>query len=1147
MRAGAASGFMALLLLLLQLGTLAATPAAAGTDGDALLAIKAAVSDPFGKLRSWNDTAHFCRWLGVSCTVGRVTSLNVSGLGLTGTLSPAIGNLSHLNVLNLTNNGISGSIPASLGQLRRLMYLSLGENAFTGVIPAALGNLTALNCAFLDDNYLSGGIPEWLGSLQNLSKLGLLNNSFSGRIPPSLGNLTSIQWLRLGENLLQGGLPDTLSYLPDLRIFQVYTNRLVGEIPPGFFNMSSLREFSIDNNIFHGELPVDAGAHWPHLQYLFLSKNGLSGPIPPSLGNLTSIQTLLLGQNLLEGGIPDALSHLPDLRIFHVYLNRLTGEIPLGFFNMSSLREFSIEGNNFHGELPASAGVRWPHLQYLLLGNNGLSGPIPSSLAMALSMRVLSLAHNSFTGHVPAEIGRLCVQYLELGFNELTATNAGGWEFLEALTNCSGVIGIYLDNNKFGGTMPGSVARLSPELQQLNLAYNRISGEIPSGIVNLIGLQTLDFTSNLLTGKIPEGIGQLKNLQKLRLRENKLTGHVPSSIGNLSQLLSLDLGSNLLNGSIPPSISNLKLLTQINLSGNKLTGHIPKQLFLLPSLSLAMNLSDNRFEGQLPQEIGQLVKLVIMVLSGNRFSGEVPVELGSCQSLEYLGLDRNLFVGSIPSSLSRMKGLRKLNLTSNKLTGRIPPELSQMLGLQGLYLSQNGLSGGIPTELQNMGSLIELDVSYNYLDGIVPMRGVFANTTGFKMAGNGELCGGATQLRLPPCRRTNSDVHHHMFLKIALPTIGLALALCLAMLFALLWCRWRRPRIVTDTTTRSVLNGNNYPRVSYAQLAKATENFSNTNLIGVGKNGSVYKGILPLKTKGSIEVQDVVVAVKVFHLQQIGASKTFISECEALRRVKHRNLINIVTCCSSIDAEGNEFRALVFDFMPNHNLDRWLHPTALDITEGRILSVIQRFNIAVDIADALNYLHSSCEPPIIHCDLKPENVLLSEDMTAYIGDFGLAKLLLDPRSHGLESESTIGIRGTIGYVAPEYGTSGGVSTYGDVYSFGIMLLEIFAGKAPTSDAFRDGLTLPEVVSEAFPDKIEHILDPSLRLGEELFSGVMPLLQESKLCVTVYDCLVSAIRVGLNCCRQAPCQRMAMRDAAAELCLIRDACARACGQ
>ncbi|CAN6201016.1 unnamed protein product [Urochloa humidicola] len=512
-----------------------------------------------------------------------------------------------------------------------------------------------------------------------------------------------------------------------------------------------------------------------------------------------------------------------------------------------------------------------------------------------------------------------------------------------------------------------------------------------------------------------------------------------------------------------------------------------------------------------------------------------------------LDVSKHGLTGTLSPAVGDLSRLEVLNLTGNGVSGRIPASLGRLRRLSYLSLRDNEFAGEIPAGLENVGSLIELDVSYNHLDGQVPVLGVFANTTGFRMAGNGELCGGATPLRLPPCKPTKSIRHGpNMLLKIALPIAGLALALCLAMMFALLRRRTRRSRIASvDTTTRSMLNGNNYPRVSYAELAKATEDFSNSNLIGVGKYGSVYRGILPLKTKGSFEVHDAVVMVKVFHLQQVGASQTFLSECEALRRVRHRNLINIVTCCSGIDDEGSEFRALVFDFMPNYSLDRWLHPGSLDITEGRILSVIQRFNIAVDIANGLNYLHSSCEPPIIHCDLKPSNVLLSEDMTACIGDFGLAKLLLEYGTSPLHLHANVTCpTSTLLFHCSEYGTSWEVSTSSDVYNFGIMLLEIFVGKAPTSDAFRDGLALPEFVSEVFPDKIEQILDPALLVDKKLFSGVMPSLEETELCVTVYDCLVSAIRVGLSCCRRAPCQRMAMRDVAAELCLIRDACARA---
>ncbi|CAL5041501.1 unnamed protein product [Urochloa decumbens] len=1038
--------FMALLLLL-QLTAAVAVQ----TDREALLAIKAAVSDPTGALQSWNATANFCRWAGVSCgaTARRVTSLNLPERSLTGTLSPAVGNLTHLETLNLTDNGISGGIPASLGRLRRLSYLSLCDNEFIGEVPAALRNCSGLAAAYLNNNRLTGGVPDWLDALQNLMIIRLGQNLIAGRIPPSLANLTKIQRLELDQNFLEGGIPDGIWQLPNLQFFTVYANHLDGEIPPGLFNTSvSLRGISIANNAFRGQLPSDAGSRWPNLQYLFFG------------------------------------------------------------------------GNNLHG-------------------------PIPASLAMASNLQVLSLANNSFNGQVPSGIGKLCLNNLQLSNNELTATDAGGWEFLEGLANCSMLTEISLDGNKFGGTMPGSIARLSEQLQTLNLGGNSISGVIPLGIGNIIGLQTLDLSSNLLTGMIPEGMGKLMNLQELRLQENKLTGPVPSSIGNLVELLRLDLSNNMLNGSIPSSIGNLHHLTLLNLSGNDLTGHVPRELFNMSSLSSAMDLSDNRLDGLLPPDVGQLEKLALMALSGNRFSGEVPTELGSCQSLEFLYLDNNFFTGSIPPSLSRLKGLMRLNLTSNRLTGSIPPELSQMMGLQELYLAWNDLSGSIPVDLEKSSSLIELDVSYNHLDGPVPTLGVFKNMTGFQMARNSALCGGATQLHLPPCQGTNSTRHAHLLLKIMLPIIG-GLVLCSAMLYTLLQSRKRRPR-TADSTTPSMLNGNRYPRVSYVELAKATDDFAEDNLIGAGKYGSVYQGILPLKRKGSFVHEDVIVAVKVFDLQQVGASKTFLSECESLRSVRHRNLISIITCCSSIDAKGNEFRAVVFDFMPNYSLDRWLHPSYVDIKKGHVLDIVQRFNIVVDIADAMNYLHNSCEPPIIHCDLKPSNVLLGEDMTAYIGDFGLAKLLLDPGSRVENTESTIGIRGTIGYVAPEYGTSGKVSTHGDVYSFGITLLEIFVGKAPIDKAFRDGLTLPEFVGGAFPEKIEQILDPTLLPIEELFDGVMPCPEENEVRVTVHDCLVSAIRVGLSCCSQAQYQRMGIRDAASQLRLIRDACVRASGK
>ncbi|XP_051198402.1 uncharacterized protein [Lolium perenne] len=1020
--------FLFLLLLAVQL---VEGSKSRNSERDALRAFRAGVSDPSGTLQSWNSTAHFCRWEGVICDHGHVTSLGVSGLS--GSISPAIGNLTYLETLNFSKNAFSGSIPATLGRLRRLSYLSFCDNGLSGVIPDSLRNCTGLAYVYLNNNSLAGAIPDWLGTMPNLTYLWLYGNSLSGDIPLSLDNLTNLESLKLDQNLLQGNLPVGLSRLPLLQTLTVSQNKLDGDIPPGFFNMSFLADMSLADNAFRGSLPPYAGAGMKNLGGLFL-------------------------------------------------------------------------------------------------GGNRLTGLIPATLANASGMTYLSLSDNGFSGRVPHEIGTLCLYALEISNNELAATDGVGWEFLDRLTNCSGLRRLSLDNNNFSGRMPISISSLSRELLELNLGGNRMSGSIPPSIGNLTALQTLGLESNLLTGTIPDGIGKLKNLMELRLQENKLSGTVPSSIGSLTKMLKLVLSSNVLSGSIPPTLGNLQEMVLLNLSANKLTGQVPTQLFDLPSLSQAMDLSNNRLEGPLPRDVIRLGNLAFLKLSRNFFNGEIPEQLDSCQSLELLDLDSNLFNGTIPLSLSKLKGLRRLNLTSNRLSGSIPSELGDMPGLQELYLSWNNLTGVIPDELGNASSLIKMDVSYNHLEGQVPLHGVLANLTGLNIAGNSELCGGVPQLHLLRCPVARHTQHTDWRLPIVVPIFGISLFS--GMFLAIFLCYKRKSRHGESTTQPDILDGMNYERISYAELAKATDGFADSNLIGAGKFGSVYKGTLPLKVKEGFEHGTV--AVKVFDLQQVGASKTFLSECEALRTIRHRNLISIITCCSSITPRGDEFRALVFELMPNYSLDRWLHPTPEALKNVGRLTAIQRLNIVVDIADALHYLHHSCVPPIIHCDLKPSNVLLGEDMTACIGDFGLAKLLLDPGIQDIaSSESTIGIRGTIGYVAPEYGTTGKVSTNGDTYSFGITLLEIFSGKSPTEDSFEDGQTLQGFVGAAFPDRTEEVLDTTMLVTTEFdgdYSGV-----------SVRDCLVSAIRVGLSCTRAAPYERMSMRDAAAELRTIRDAC------
>lgn len=201
-----------------------------------------------------------------------------------------------------------------------------------------------------------------------------------------------------------------------------------------------------------------------------------------------------------------------------------------------------------------------------------------------------------------------------------------------------------------------------------------------------------------------------------------------------------------------------------------------------------------------------------------------------------------------------------------------------------------------------------------------------------------------------------------------------------------------------------------FQKITYAELSRATDGFSSAKKIGTGSYGSVYKGCSG----------ESIVAVKVLDLQQRGASKSFIAECEALRSIRHRNLLKIVTSCSSIDFAGNEFKALVYDYMPNGSLEKWLYVDNADDQDSgrRQLSFVQRVSIAIDIAQALDYLHHHADPPVVHCDLKPSNVLLDNDMTAHVGDFGLARLLYDKNPQIQSSLSTGAFKGTIGYVAP---------------------------------------------------------------------------------------------------------------------------------
>ncbi|GLT26036.1 hypothetical protein SLA2020_011260 [Shorea laevis] len=492
-----------------------------------------------------------------------------------------------------------------------------------------------------------------------------------------------------------------------------------------------------------------------------------------------------------------------------------------------------------------------------------------------------------------------------------------------------------------------------------------------------------------------------------------------------------------------------------------------------------------------------MTNLVAFEVSQNRLSGKIPSTLGNCLMLEDLWMEENLLEGDIPPSLGLLKSLVHLDL------------------------SRNNISGQIPKFLQNFTLLQNLNLSFNRLEGEVPQGGVFKNASAISIAGNQKLCGGIQKLGLPPCKA--QDLKKKVLsktLKVVIPIIIFSLSIIIT---SLAFCCWKRRSKRRASTM--MLELGQFPKISYAELSQATNEFSPSNLIGEGSFGSVYKGIL-----GQDQMS---VAVKVLNLKQKGASKSFMAECEVLRNIRHRNLIKIITVCSSIDFKGTDFKALVYKLMKNGSLEMWLHPNE-DQAGEHSLNLIQRLNIAIEVAFAIEYLHDHCQPSIVHGDLKPSNVLLDEDFVAHVGDFGLARFL---SISNRQQSSSIGVRGTIGYVAPEYGLSNKTSKLGDAYSFGILLLEMITGKRPTDSLFQDNFTIHQFVKTALPERVMDILEPSLlqEVQDDAHSGARN--RGTKVCML--ESLVAVARVGVLCSMASPNERMEMKEAIAELRAIKD--------
>uniref|UniRef100_A0A8R7QX74 non-specific serine/threonine protein kinase n=1 Tax=Triticum urartu TaxID=4572 RepID=A0A8R7QX74_TRIUA len=680
-----------------------------------------------------------------------------------------------------------------------------------------------------------------------------------------------------------------------------------------------------------------------------------------------------------------------NLQVLDLSSNRLSGSIPNRLGNLTKLSSLHIFHNQLSGQIPRELGYL-VNLESLSLRDNTLSGSIPNSLGNSTKLTIFQLDQNQLFGSVPQEIGNLTrLVLMQLAFNNLSGALPFGL--------CAGgrLQHLTATDNKLVGPLPSSLLSCT-SLVRVRLERNNLEGDITRMGAHP-NLDYIDISSNRLFGKLSHRWGESHKLTMLRASNNNISGVIPSSIGKLSQLRILDVSSNKLKGQIPLEIGNVTMLFNLSLSGNLLQGKVPQEIGLLNNLEY-LDLSSNNLTGQLPRSIGHCLKLHFLKLSHNHLNGSIPIELGILVNLQYL-----------------------LDLSDNSIDGAIPSVLGGLSMLQALNVSHNALSGNIPPSFRSMTGLLSMDVSYNKLEGPVPHTRLFEEAPVRWFWHNRELCG--VVKGLPPCDLPRSSGHGKKFGAILLAIIPVVVSFGFITALATWQCRKKKPKpeianVVQQTKMFAIWNFDGED--VYRKIVDATNNFSDTHCIGSGGSGYVYRSQLPT---GEI------FAVKKIHV--VDDDDQFNREIHALMHIRHRNIAKLFGYCSATQG-----RFLVYEYMDRGSLSTYLKhkETAVELDWTR------RLNIAWDVAHALAYMHHDCFAPIVHRDITSNNILLDLEFKAHISDFGLAKVL------DVDASNCTSLAGTKGYLAPELAYTTRVTEKCDVYSFGVLVLELFMGHHP---------------------------------------------------------------------------------------------------
>ncbi|KAL5834490.1 hypothetical protein ACOSQ4_013987 [Xanthoceras sorbifolium] len=865
---------------------------------------------------------------------------------------------------------------------------------------------------------LNGTLHEFsFSSFPNLEYVDLAMNSLYGNIPPQIANLSKLVYLDLSTNQFYREIPPEIGRLTNLQVIHLVQNQLNGSIPREIGLLRSLNDLALYSNQLHGPIPASLG-DLTNLTILYLYNNSLSGSIPPEIGNLKNLLEVYIDTNDLTGPIPSTFGNLKNLTVLFAFNNNLSGPIPPELGNLRSLASLSFASNNLSGSIPTSlGGLR--NLTLLHLHQNKLSGPIPEELGNLISLTDLEMSENQLNGSVPDSFGNLInLEYLFLRANKLSG-------FIpKKIGNLVKLSVLELDQNQFTGYLPNDICR-GGLLQNFTVNNNRLTGPILRSLKNCTSLVRFHLDGNQLSGNIAEDFG--------------FDGDISSNWARCPYLVTLRIARNNITGSIPLEIGKATQLEALDLSSNRLVGQMPKELGKLTRISKLLNLSNNQLSGGIPSEFESLTNLERLDLSGNNLSQSIQY-LGNCIKLNYLNLSNNKFSQEIPSQLENLLQLSQLDLSHNFLRGEIPSQISKM---QNLFF-------------KDMLGLEYIDVSYNDLQGPIPDSPAFKSASIEGLKGNKGLCGNVTGLL--PCvdpfvkysRKSQTLVFSIIF-----PLLG-ALLLLFAFFGIYFVLQKRKKDSSVEDSKEELLSISDFDgRILYADIIKATNNFDAMYCIGKGGHGSVYKTKLPSS--------DIVAVKKLHHPHPSGENtfqKEFLNEIKALTEIRHRNIAKFYCFCSNA-----QHSFLVYEYLEKGSLDTILS----NEEKAKALDWPKRLNIIESVAQALSYLHHDCLPPIVHRDISSKNILLDQDYQAHVSDFGTAKLLK------LDSSNQTGFAGTYGYVAPELAYTMKVTEKCDVYSFGVLALEVIKGKHPgdlipslSSPLTRDNMLVKDVLDQRIP-------------------------------------------------------------------------------